>query len=240
MFAPTPKQDYLTWVGKPIETSAQNKMKKEKIIEVIWLVLAVLLFVVSIYFTKSGELASSISSLGILAPIIIIILKISTLVIAPLGGLPLYIIAGGLFGGFYGFLICFFADVLGCSICFLLSRKYGVKVLNLFVGTEKVEKITKVIGVIRNWKALLKIRSAFIYSPEFFSYGAGITPIRFSEFTIINSIFLIPVDILSVFFGSKISELSTKYTLFFSLTLFILIAFGLLSIYKDYKKSEGM
>src|SRR3989344_1955519 len=119
-------------------------MKKEKIIEIVWLVITVVLFIVSIYFTRNGELQSKVASFGIIAPFVIAILKITTLVIAPLGGLPLYIVSGALFGSFYGFLICFLADVVGCSICFLLSRKYGQEVLNFFVGSEHMDKITKV------------------------------------------------------------------------------------------------
>jgi len=215
-------------------------MKKEKIIEIIWLVVTVTLFIVSIYFTKNGELQSQISSFGLIAPLVIAVLKITTLVVAPLGGLPLYIISGGLFGSFYGFLLCFVADVVGCNICFLLSRKYGMKVLSFFVGSEYVEKIIKIVGVLGNTKSFIKARMAFIYSPEFFSYGVGITHVNFWKFTIINSLFLIPVDIVSVFFGSKLAELSTQNTVIMSLVVFLLITLGLLSIYKDYQKAEGM
>ncbi|MEK7544779.1 MAG: hypothetical protein AAB551_01475 [Patescibacteria group bacterium] len=68
--------------------------KKLKILEYSWFIIVILLFVVSVQMIKSGSLVNQIDSFGILAPVIFVLLKISTLVIAPLGGTPLYFIAG--------------------------------------------------------------------------------------------------------------------------------------------------
>src|SRR3989344_6945096 len=102
-------------------------LKRQKIIEYIWFIIIILLFVVSIHMIKSGSLVNQIDSFGVLAPIIFVLLKMSTLVIAPLSGTPLYFIAGSLFGNFYGLVLSLLGDALGSVICFFLSRFYGQK-----------------------------------------------------------------------------------------------------------------
>src|SRR3989344_5240234 len=100
-------------------------LKRRKIVEYVWFVIIVLLFIVSVQMIKSGSLVNQIDSFGILAPIIFVLLKISTLVIAPLSGIPLYFIAGSLFGNFNGLILSLLGDALGSVVCFLLSRFYG-------------------------------------------------------------------------------------------------------------------
>ena len=215
-------------------------MKKEKILEFAWLIVVIGLFVVSIKLIRSGELEAYVASFGIWAPIAVFILKISTLVIAPLGGFPLYVIAGALFGSWYGFLICFIADVVGTSICFLLSRHYGTRVLGFFVGAENMGRVERIVNIVHNKWSFVRTRLLFSSSPEFFAYGVGLTRVSFWFFFIINLLFIIPIDLLSVFLGSKIATLTSEHTFLY---IGVLLTFGVLAfwfLYKDYQKAEGM
>ena len=53
-------------------------MKRVKIIEWIWIIVVVVLFVVSIKMVRSGELEAELASFGVLAPIVLVILKMGT------------------------------------------------------------------------------------------------------------------------------------------------------------------
>lgn len=216
------------------------QIKKEKIIEIAWFVLIVVLFIVSIQMIRDGTLQTRVASLGIWAPFVVIILKMSTLVVAPLGGTPLYLLSGALFGNVNGFLICFFADVLGSSVCFAISRKYGNRVVRFFTGEKFFTEIQKFLTPLHNTRSFLKARVALITLPEIFAYAAGLSKVSFFKFIFIHSIFLIPIALVGVFFGSQIAELTTKYSIFAFIFSTLIIAGGLSMFYKDYQKMEGL
>ena len=215
-------------------------MKREKIIEIIWFVVVVALFVVSIKMLRSGELQSEVASFGIFAPLLVLVLKMSTLIVAPLGGTPLYVLAGAIFGTTKGFLITFLGDILGSAVCFWLSRKFGVRVLNLFAGTQNIEKILKTVSIIDNTKSFIKARVGFMSMPELLAYASGLSRINFWKFSLINALFYAPVDIVLVFFGSQITELGGKYFFILPALIFLVTLSGFALLYKDYQKVEGM
>lgn len=215
-------------------------MKKEKIIEVVWFLVIVALFVVSIKMIRSGELQTFVASFGIWAPLVVIILKMATLVVAPLGGTPLYLLSGALFGNLQGFLICFVGDVLGSAVCFGISRRYGAKVVRFFAGEKFFAEIQKFLGLLATTKSFLKARVALISLPEIFAYAAGLSTVGFLKFILIHSIFMLPLSLVGVFFGSQMAVLTAKYSIFAMLFGFLIIIGGLSMFWKDYEKVEGM
>lgn len=207
-----------------------------KILDYTWIAVAVIVFVFSIKYLTDGTLEMRVAEWGLWAPLGIALLKISTLVVAPLGGLPLYIISGALFGTYKGFLICFISDIVGSAICFLLSRKYGSKVLGFFVGEDNRDKVLKVVGLIGTPKLFLKARVALFNGPEFVAYAAGLSSINFWIFLIIQSAIFIPIDFILVLFGSQIVNWSSRYSwAVFAVPSLIAVA-GLWFLYKDYKE----
>ncbi len=215
----------------------------QKYVEFLWLVFLFILFVLSIQMARDGSLAEKISSLGIWAPIIFILFKISTLVLAPLGGTPLYLIAGNLFGSFNGYLFTLIGDIIGSTICFMLSRNYGDKIIVKLVGKNFLEKITNSIKVLENTRSFIKARIIMFAMPEVLAYAGGLTNIKFSIFSTINSIFYIISNFILVFFGYYFINLISKHTYSSYAILIIVSIIGLWWIYKDYKNMaevEGM
>jgi len=215
-------------------------MKREKIIEWIWIIVVVVLFVVSIKMVRSGELEAELASFGVLAPIVLVILKMGTLIIAPLGGSPLYLISGALFGSVKGFLLSLLGDVLGTSVCFLLSRRYGEKVIRSLAGSSNVDRVLGATSLLHDTRSFVKARFAFISIPELLAYASGLSKLSFWKFSIINALFYIPIDLVLVFLGSRIANLSGKYILIYPAIIFLLAFVGFLSLYKDYQNREGM
>jgi uncharacterized membrane protein YdjX (TVP38/TMEM64 family) len=190
------------------------KITKGKILEVVWFIVMIALFVISIKMVRGGELQSQVASFGIFAPVLIIILKMTTLVIAPLGGTPLYILSGALFGNLKGFLICLSGDILGSAACFFISRKYGNKVVRFFAGEKFFKQIQSFLSLLENTKSFLKARFALIKLPEIFAYAAGLNRVNFWKFIFIQTVFFIPIDFAFVFLGTQIATFTTKFTLF--------------------------
>lgn len=192
---------------------------------------------------RDGSLGEKISSLGIWAPIIFILFKISTLVLAPLGGTPLYLIAGNLFGSFNGYLFTLIGDIIGSTICFILSRTYGNKIIVKLVGKNFLEKITNSIKVLENTGSFIKARTLMFAMPEVLAYAGGLTKIKFSVFSMINSVFYVITNFIMVFFGYYFINLISKH-IYTSYAILIMVSIiGFWWIHKDYRniaKIEGM
>lgn len=217
-----------------------QNIKREKIIEIVWFVVVLSLFIISIKMLRSGTLQTEVAAFGVWAPLLVLVLKMTTLVVAPLGGTPLYVLAGGVFGTKVGFLICFLGDILGSSVCFWLSRRYGVKVLSIFAGSQNVDKVLKTVSIINNTSSFVKARVGFASMPELLAYAAGLSRLNFWRFSFINALFYLPVDIALVFFGSQIATLGAKYLFILPVLIFIVTVSGFTLLYKDYQKTETM
>ncbi len=216
------------------------KFKKEKIIELVWFIVITCLFILSIYLIKSGTLQQEIHKFGFFAPFIVVILKMTTLIIAPLGGTPLYILSGVLFGSVKGFLICLLGDILGSSICFWIGRKYGMRVVRKFVGETLYIKVQSFVDILIDTKSFIKARIAFISLPEILAYGASLSKINFYKFILLHTLFYIPIDFILVFFGSRLLNLTGYYNLLYFVFFAIISIVGFFALYKDYEKIEGM
>ncbi len=214
-------------------------MKKQKIIEILWFLIVVVLFFLSLQLIRSGELSIFVAKTGIFAPIILVLLKMTTLIVAPLGGSPLYIIGGALFGGFKGFLLTLLGDILGSAVCFFLSRRYGERVLSTFVGSQNKDRVVGAVSLLGNTSSIIKARLAFISIPELLSYAAGLSRVSFWKFMVINAIFYFPVDLILVVLGSQIANITAKYFLLLPIVIFVLSAIGFATLYSDYQKIEG-
>ena len=217
--------------------------KRKKIVEYFWFLIIIFIFVASIQLTKNGFLINQIDSFGILAPIIYVLLKMSTLIIAPLGGTPLYFIAGALFGNVYGFILSLLGDALGSVTCFLLARFYGPKIVKTFIGEKFFEKVIHTVAVLSSIKSFIKARISLMAMPELLAYAGGFSKINFLTFFLINVLFYVPVDFAYVFFGHQIVAISSAHTfLFYGVAAAVTLS-GLWFLYKDHRnleKVEGM
>ena len=214
--------------------------KRQKIIEYVWFIIIILLFVVSIQMIKSGSLVTQIYSFGIWAPIIFVLLKISTLVIAPLSGTPLYFIAGSLFGNLNGLILSLLGDFLGSTICFFLSRFYGHKIVKTLAGDKFFEKVMNTVAVLKDSKSFIKARVTLIIMPEILAYASGFSKINFLTFSFINIIFYLFVDFVEVFFGSQIIVIMAEHTFLFYSLISLVTIIGFWLLYKDYKNLENI
>lgn len=214
-------------------------MKKQKIIELVWFIVVIALFFFSLQLIRSGNLNTFVSKTGIFGPIVLVLLKMTTLIIAPLGGSPLYVIGGALFGSWNGFLLTFSGDILGSAVCFYLSRKFGPNILNFFAGSQNKDRVVETVSIIKDTRSVIKARLAFISIPELLSYAAGLSQVSFWKFMVINALFYLPVDLGLVFLGSQIANVTAKYFLLLPIIIFILSAIGFATLYTDFQKTEG-
>lgn len=171
-----------------------------------FLILAVMLAAIAFLLKhfSTEEIRAYIESAGIWAPLALIAAKSSTIIIAPIGGAPLYPLAGALFGFWPGALYLLIGDAIGGVVSFYISRVFGRRVVAyLFPDNPLLERVLHTLGSV---KGLLVARVAFLTFPELVSYAAGLSRIRFWPFFIIFiSVSVIPVSVL-VFLGTLLVE----------------------------------
>ena len=146
------------------------------------------------------NLRAKVETAGYFAPLIIIVLKATTIVVVPLGGTPLYPIAGAVFGFWKGLFITLLGDALGSAIAFYISRLFGKKVLGFFMTGEQMPAVLKLVVRLGDKRTFLKARLFFTGFPELFAYAAGLVNINFWFFLVVHvGIHAIPASLLVVF-----------------------------------------
>lgn len=162
-------------------------------------VLAIILLAV---FVDIGSLKVWIEGAGVWGPLVFIILKISTIVIAPLSGAPLYPLVGLIFGFWPGIIYVLIGDILGYTIAFSLSRIFGRKlVLKLLSGKEE-SMLARIVDHIGDSKGFFQACLTLFSLPEVLSYGAGLSRLSYIKFISILMPFSAAAASVLVFFGS--------------------------------------
>ncbi len=161
---------------------------------------------------------------GVWGPLVFILLKISTIVIAPLSGSPLYPLVGLLFGFWPGFLYVLIGDAIGYSLAFMLSRVFGKKLIAKFISDQEEGMLAKVVSHVSTPKGFFHAALTFFAMPEILAYGAGLTRLPYPYFISI----MVPITALGsalfVFIGSLLSPSSESILIGFGLPLLGMIA----------------
>jgi uncharacterized membrane protein YdjX (TVP38/TMEM64 family) len=146
----------------------------------------------------------SIQSAGIWAPLLLILAKASTIIIAPLGGSPLYPLAGALFGFWEGSAYLIAGDVLGGVTAFFISRMFGRTLVEKMIGGDE-KFLSRALKMMSTVKGFLIARICFAPLPEVVAYGAGLTRINFFVFLVIYVVIGIPPILLLAGLGSVLT-----------------------------------
>jgi uncharacterized membrane protein YdjX (TVP38/TMEM64 family) len=179
------------------------------------------------YASNPAKLQNLVLGFGILAPLAVILLQTFQSIISIIPSQLTTIIAGFIFGPFWGLVYSLIGATIGSSIVFLIGRKYGKDVALKFF--EKKEFVHFHLLFKKKQKlAVLLARTAPIFPNDLVSIGAGLTTISFKNFTIISTIGFILQMLLLSFFGAelatgKVSSLLIIFTTLISLAFLVFI-----------------
>lgn len=204
---------------------------------ILQLVLILLFIFLIVRAVGLEDIQQYVTNAGAWGPLILIVLKASTLIVAPLGGSPRYPIAGALYGFSEGFIYMFIGDTVGTVITFYLSRIFGQPIIKYFVGSNMpaIEKILDHVGTL---KGLIQARLFFIAFQEGVSYAAGLTKIAFWPFMGIHmGIGILPSALLVLFGSVLIEESAVGVMLFVHGGALLLAILGALWFYRVIKKT---
>lgn len=172
------------------------------------------------------SLRHTVQSAGWYAVALVVTLKATTIVVAPLGGSIIYPIAGAAYGFGPGLALTLLGDALGSTIAFFLSRLFGKSVLRFFTTTSQQPTLDAVLERLSTKKEFAKARVYFAGFMDLFAYASGLTRIPYWYFITVHMAVHIPVAMLYVLFGDVLVSGNWLLTLPLALLMSGLAAFG--------------
>lgn len=182
-------------------------MRKE--INVVGIILTLIALIALTFFIDIETLKSWVENSGPWAPITFILLKVSTIVVAPLSGGPLYPIAGLLFGFWPATLYLAIGDFLGFTIAFWVSRLFGQRFVQKMIAKDEEGIFARIIEKLSDAKSLFFASIIFFPLPELISYATGLTTLRYRTFIVILFPIWLIASSLLIFFGAHLNFLTS-------------------------------
>lgn len=156
------------------------------------------------FFVDMESLKEVIAGAGPWAPLLFIVLKASTVIIAPLSGGPLYPLVGIFFGFWPGFLYVLIGDFIGYTGAFFIARAFGYPFVRRIVSTNERGLLARIVHHIGTPRGMFHMCLTCFAMPELISYGAGLSRLRYPIFIGM----LLPLSAIMsaalVFFGSSL------------------------------------
>lgn len=158
---------------------------------------------------NSRELQSTLAGLKGIAPLAIIGLMVTAILVSPIPSAPIALAAGALYGHTWGTLIVIIGAELGAILAFTIARK---------LGYDAVKKMIKGEYSLKAWDSQTTLMSVVFVSRllpfisfDVVSYIAGLTNLAFWRFAIATLAGIAPMSFLLAHFGSELvaTELKT-------------------------------
>lgn len=162
-----------------------------------------------LYYTpapKPQALQDFLSQFGSVAPVVFILICVLKPVIFFVPSMGLTVVAGLLFGPFYGTIYVAIGGMGSAAVGFYLARKLGRKGIERFLKGRK--RLHELDGKMEKegFKAILLMR--FFNIPwDIVSYSAGLSGIRFKDFYLGSMLTVLPISFIYTYFGVALSTL---------------------------------
>ena len=151
-----------------------------------------------------------IRSFGSLGPLVLLGLQFLQVFIALIPGELLETAAGYAFGPWVGTLICYAGVGLASALIFLLTRRYGVRLVEVFASRERINQL-RFLNTERKRNNLIFLLYFIPGTPkDLLTYFVGLTDIKLSTFLVLSMVARIPSVLSSTFGGHLLGE--AQYT----------------------------
>ena len=129
------------------------------------------------------EIIQSYLELNIaLAPLISIVLRITSIILAPIPGTPIDLLNIAFFGKNIGFIYTEISIIIGSTVNFWIARRFGESAVRKFVPIDKIHIWEERISQKSGFWGLVLIRMFSIPIFDYLSYIAGLTRMSFWKF----------------------------------------------------------
>lgn len=169
----------------------EQKASKIKHILMITLIVSILLLGIFIirgylagHFHSVETLQAYISSFGIFAPVILIVVQIIQVILPVLPGLVGCVVGVGMFGAIGSFWCNYIGISAGSIIAFLLARRFGVELVKLMVPADKYQACVDWLETKKCFTVVLFLSILLPLAPDdLLCYLSGLTKMPLRRFT---------------------------------------------------------
>jgi len=157
------------------------------------------------HVTRS-RLEGLVRGAGAWGPLALMGLQIAQILIAPVPGVFVPILAGVLYGPVSGVLITIAGTLLGSGLAFAIGRRAGLPLIRRWIGDQNVERAQKIVGG-RRWVALAVIFLLPFTPSDAICFVAGMIGMKTSRFAPAVLLGRVPKDIALVLAGAGLLRL---------------------------------
>lgn len=190
-----------------------NYTRKRKLLAIISAVIVViLLLLLTLFiwnwlasFSKEG-FRSYIQSFGPAGWLVLLGLQILQVFVALIPGELLETAAGFCFGPVIGTLICYIGITIATVLIFLLTSRYGVRLVEIFISKEKINEL-RFLNTEKKRNLLVFLLFFIPGTPkDLLSYFVPLTNMKLGQFLVISLLARIPSILSSTFGGHLLGE----------------------------------
>jgi len=151
-----------------------------------------------------------IRSFGTAGPLVLLGSQILQVFVALIPGEIVESAAGYVLGPWLGTAVCYLGIILASSAIFTLTRRYGVRLVEVFVSREKINEL-KFLNTEQKRNNLIFLLFFIPGTPkDLLTYFVGLTDIRLRTFLLLSMVARIPSVVSSTFGGHLLGE--ERYT----------------------------
>ena len=188
-------------------------LRRRRLLSGISLAVAVILALLATLFIwkwlssfSQDSFREYIQSFGALSWLVMLVLQFLQVFIALIPGELLESAAGYAFGPWIGTVLCYVGVALASSLVFLLVRRWGVRMVEVFISREKIGQL-RFLNTERKRNGLIFLLFFLPGTPkDLLTYFAGLTDIELHTFLIISMAARLPSVISSTFGGHLLGE----------------------------------
>ena len=147
-----------------------------------------------------------IRSFGALGWLVMLGLQILQVFIALIPGEFVETAAGFAFGPWLGTAICYLGIAFATTLIFTLTRRYGIKLVEVFVSREKINEL-RFLNTEQKRNTLIFLLFFIPGTPkDLLTYFVGLTDIKLTTFLLLSMVARIPSMVSSTFGGHLLGE----------------------------------
>ena len=174
---------------------------------VVLLVVLVTLFVSRWLRSFSQEgFRDYVRSFGALGPLVVLGLQVLQVFIALIPGEIVESAAGYILGPWLGTSICYLGIAMASTMIFMLTRRYGVRLVEVFISRKKIKEL-RFLNTEQKRNNLIFLLFFIPGTPkDLLTYFVGLTDIRLRTFLVLSLVARIPSVITSTFGGHLLGQ----------------------------------
>ena len=207
---------------------------------IVALLVTVLTLFISRWLTSFSQegFRDYIRSFGAAGPLVMLGLQILQVFIALIPGEFVESAAGFILGPWLGTAVCYVGVAIASALIFSLTRRHGVKLVEVFVSREKINEL-RFLNTEQKRNTLIFLLFFIPGTPkDLLTYFVGLTDMKLGAFLLLSLVARIPSVISSTFGGHLLGE--ERYTgaiILYGITGLVSLA-GLLGYNRYLKKKQ--